>query len=51
MSDTLLSILCGEDHWVWDSNNANTISFHKDGTGEVSFAPCSTTGDDGGDMG
>lgn len=37
MSETLLSILCDEDFWYWDSNNANTISFEKNGTGEVSL--------------
>ncbi|KAI9787842.1 MAG: hypothetical protein M1816_007409 [Peltula sp. TS41687] len=35
LSETLLSILCGEEFWYWDSNNANTITFNKDGTGEV----------------
>ncbi|OBT69628.1 hypothetical protein VE03_00730 [Pseudogymnoascus sp. 23342-1-I1] len=35
MSETLLSILCGEDFWYWDSNNANTITFNKNGTGEL----------------
>lgn len=37
MSETLLSILCGEDFWYWDSNNANTITFNKNDTGEVSL--------------
>ena len=36
MSETLLSILCGEDLWRWDASNDNTITFNQDGTGEVS---------------
>ncbi|MCJ1345800.1 hypothetical protein MMC31_004009, partial [Peltigera leucophlebia] len=35
MSETLLSILCDEDFWYWDSNNANTISLKKNGKGEL----------------
>lgn len=37
MSETILSILCGEKYWRWDSHNYNLISFNEDGTGEVSF--------------
>lgn len=36
MSETLLSIFCGEDFWYWDYN-ANTITFNENGTGEVSL--------------
>ena len=35
MSDTLRSILCGEQFWCWDEEGGNTITFHKNGTGEV----------------
>lgn len=40
MSETLLSILFGEDFWCWDSDNANTIAFNENGTGEVSRIWC-----------
>ncbi|KAB8233202.1 hypothetical protein BDV23DRAFT_146128 [Aspergillus alliaceus] len=34
MSDTLLSVLTGES-WSWDSDDANQITFNKDGTGTL----------------
>ncbi|KAI9812546.1 MAG: hypothetical protein M1826_002796 [Phylliscum demangeonii] len=34
MSETLLSILCGQDGWHW-LDNTNTITFNKNGTGEL----------------
>ncbi|KAI9830083.1 MAG: hypothetical protein M1826_005076 [Phylliscum demangeonii] len=34
MSETLLSILCGEDGWHW-SNYENTITFNTNGKGEI----------------
>ncbi|KAI9833359.1 MAG: hypothetical protein M1819_003754 [Sarea resinae] len=37
MSENLRSILCGEDHWHWDTDNANTIKFNEDGTGELNI--------------
>ena len=36
MSQTLLSILCGEDFWCWDANNNSMITFNQNATGEVS---------------
>ena len=34
---TLLSILCHEP-WHWDPEGWSTVTFHKDGTGEVPYS-------------
>lgn len=39
MNNNLLSILCQEDYWYWDTNHTNTITFHENGTGEVRSNP------------